>query len=559
MKNNLFINTLNFIKVSFIYIVNKIFSNIWQNLSILFIILLLSPIIAIVISSFNNTSDVWEHLINTKLKLYVINTFILMLGVGLTTLFIGVTTAWIITKYKFFLSNIIEWALLLPAAIPAYLIAYCYTDFLEYGGIVQTEMREIFNWTNSKEYFFPEIRSMGGAILMMSFVLYPYVYFITKAAFKSTPKNLFETAKVLGKSQFFYVAIPMARPAIVAGLSLVLMETISDFGTVEFFAIETITLGIFNVWLGMNNLGAATQLSLISFIFIIIVLGIELTARKNKRFNDTKINNFNLEEVSYKKSFLLSLITLIPVFFGFIIPVSILIDLAINNFTNKSIDELFDISQNTILIATAASFIVIFISLILSITAKYKGGSKFVYFATTAGIGYAFPGIILALGTTFFLAFIQRVFESSFFFFNLDLNVIIIGSYSALIFAYVSRFNAVGYGSLSSGIQRIPPNLIEASRMLGFSFNKSLIKIVLPLIRPSILTGLLLVFVDITKELPMTLLLRPFNFETLSTFIYQYAKEEMLEQCALAALFMVLVGIIPIIILNRVMNKMIKI
>ena len=555
MKNKLLIIVLNFVNFNLISLINKIFSNIWQKFSILLIIILLSPIIAIIISSIVNTSDIWEHLINTKLKIYVSNTLILMLGVGLTTLLIGVTTAWIITRYKFFLSSIIEWALLLPAAIPAYLVAYCYTDFLEYGGILQTEIREIFNWTSSKDYFFPEIRSMGGAILMLSFVLYPYVYFITKIAFRSTPKNLFETARILGKSEFYSVAIPMARPAIIAGLSLVLMETISDFGTVEFFAIETFTLGIFNVWLGMNNLGAAAQLSLISFIFIVVVLGIELTARKNRRFNDTKINNFKLEKISNKKEFLLLLITLTPIVFGFMIPVLILINLAVSNFHNNDINELIKISYNTIFIASVASLLIILISLILSITVKYKGKSKFVFFATTAGIGYAFPGIILALGTTFFLAFVENLFESTFMFFDINLNIVLIGSYSALIFAYISRFNAIGFGSLTSGIIRMPPNLVEASRVLGYKFEKSIFKVVIPIIRPSILTGLLLVFVDITKELPMTLLLRPFNFETLATFVYQYAKEEMLEQCALAALFIVLVGIIPIIVLNKIINK----
>ena len=555
MKNKLLIIVLNFFNFNLISLINKIFSNIWQKFSILLIIILLSPIIAIIISSIVNTSDIWEHLINTKLKIYVSNTLILMLGVGLTTLLIGVTTAWIITRYKFFLSSIIEWALLLPAAIPAYLVAYCYTDFLEYGGILQTEIREIFNWTSSKDYFFPEIRSMGGAILMLSFVLYPYVYFITKIAFRSTPKNLFETARILGKSEFYSVAIPMARPAIIAGLSLVLMETISDFGTVEFFAIETFTLGIFNVWLGMNNLGAAAQLSLISFIFIVVVLGIELTARKNRRFNDTKINNFKLEKISNKKEFLLLLITLTPIVFGFMIPVLILINLAVSNFHNNDINELIKISYNTIFIASVASLLIILISLILSITVKYKGKSKFVFFATTAGIGYAFPGIILALGTTFFLAFVENLFESTFMFFDINLNIVLIGSYSALIFAYISRFNAIGFGSLTSGIIRMPPNLVEASRVLGYKFEKSIFKVVIPIIRPSILTGLLLVFVDITKELPMTLLLRPFNFETLATFVYQYAKEEMLEQCALAALFIVLVGIIPIIVLNKIINK----
>ena len=239
--------------------------------------------------SYQDNIEVWKHLINTKLFSYLLNTSLLMFGVGFFTLLIGVSCAWIISQYDFFLSSIIEWALLLPAAIPAYIVAYCYTDFLEYGGLIQSLIRESFDLQSSRDYFFPEIRSMPGAVLMMSFVLYPYVYFITKVAFNSTPKNLLEFAKIHGKSEFFYVAFPLARPAIIAGLSLVLMETISDFGTVEYLAIETLTLGIFNLWFGMNSLSAASQLSLVAFTFIVVLLGLELSARKRQKFNDTFI------------------------------------------------------------------------------------------------------------------------------------------------------------------------------------------------------------------------------------------------------------------------------
>ena len=202
------------------------------------------------------------------------------------SLFFGISTAWIIARYNFPFSKIFEWALILPLAIPAYIVAYCYTDLLDYSGFIQTLIRDIFKFKSSSEYFFPEIRSMGGAIFVMSFVLYPYIYLISKLSFLSTPISLYELAAIHGKSKFFQVALPMSRPAIVAGLSLVLMETISDFGTVEFFAVETLTLGIFNLWLGMNNLPAASQVALVSFTFIIVLLSVELIARKRQRFYD---------------------------------------------------------------------------------------------------------------------------------------------------------------------------------------------------------------------------------------------------------------------------------
>ena len=213
-----------------------------------------------------------------------------MLGVGLTTFIIGVSLAWLICRYDFFMKNIIEWALLLPLALPSYIVAYCYTDFLEYSGFLQTVLRNILGFNSPNEYYFPEIRSLGGAIFVISFVLYPYVYLITKVAFKSTPASLLELAEINGKKPFYSVALPLARPAIIAGLSLVLMETISDFGTVDFFAVETITLGIFNLWLGMNNLAAASQLAMVGFTFILVLFALELSARKKQRFNDTKIN-----------------------------------------------------------------------------------------------------------------------------------------------------------------------------------------------------------------------------------------------------------------------------
>ena len=530
--------------------------NFWKNISYILIILLLTPIVMLILSSFQNNVDTWLHLFDTKLSIYFYNTFFLILGVGILSTIVGVSCAWIVAKYKFFLSNFVEWALLLPAAIPAYIVAYCYTDFLEYGGIIQTALRETFKWQSAREYFFPEIRSMTGAILILSFALYPYIYFITKVAFTSTPKNLFNVAKIHGKSEFLYVALPMARPAIIAGLSLVLMETISDFGTVEFLAVETVTLGIFNLWLGMNNLSAASQLSFLAFTFIVVLLGVELSARKNQKFNNPQASSFEnkIEEISYNKSLLLFFICLLPILFGFIIPVLILINLSMQSFDHSNFYYFIDISLNSISISLFGAFLTILFSFIVVVAVKYHGGKKFSFFATIAGSGYAFPGVILALGTTFFLSFIQNNINELFLNFNLNWNLTLIGTFTALLYTYICRFNAIGIGYINSGIQRVSPNLLEAGMLQGVSFDKSLFKIIFPLIRPSILTGFLIVFVDIFKELPVTLLLRPFNFETLATYVYQYAKEEMLEQCALAALLIILIGTIPVFILNKTIN-----
>ena len=530
--------------------------NFWRDSSYILIILLLTPIVMLILSSFQNNVETWLHLFNTKLSIYFYNTFFLILGVGISSVTIGVSCAWIVAKYKFFLSNFVEWALLLPAAIPAYIVAYCYTDFLEYGGIIQTTLREVFNWQSSQEYIFPEIRSIQGAILILSFALYPYIYFITKVAFTSTPKNLFDVAKIHGKSEFLYVALPMARPAIIAGLSLVLMETISDFGTVEFLAVETVTLGIFNLWLGMNNFSAASQLSFLAFTFIIVLLGIEFSARKKQKFNNPQSSSFErkIEEISFNKSLILFFICLLPILFGFIIPVLILINLSIQSFDQNNLYSFIEISLNSIYVSFFGAFLTILFSFIIVVAVKYHGGKRFTFLATIAGSGYAFPGVILALATTFFLSLIQNNINQLFINFNLNWNFTLIGTFTALFYTYICRFNAIGIGYINSGMQRISPNLLEAGRLQGVSFEKSLFEIIFPLIRPSILIGFLIVFVDIFKELPVTLLLRPFNFETLATFVYQYAKEEMLEQCALAALLIILIGTIPVFILNKTIN-----
>ena len=537
-------------------LLNQILNSHLKIISIIIIFLLLSPVISIIISSFQNTYDLWLHLINSRLKYYLYNTFMLMLGVCLTTFVIGVSLAWLVCRYNFYMKNIIEWALLLPLALPSYIVAYCYTDFFEYSGVVQTILRDLFNFSSPSDYYFPEIRSLGGAVFVISFVLYPYVYLITKVAFKSTPSSLIEFAEISGKNIFYFVSLPLAKPAIVAGLSLVLMETVSDFGTVDFFAVETITLGIFNLWLGMNNLASASQLALVGFTFVVVLLALELYARKRQKFNDPKFNthNFFNVQVSKSKNIIIFSICIIPILFGFLIPVLILIENSLNYFHLENFHQLFTIAQNSFFISFTTATIIILLSLILTLSIKYQNFKGFNFLSTIAGIGYAFPGIIIALGTLFFISFIEKFINLSLEIFSIDLNLILIGSYFLLIFAYVSRFNAVSFGAINSGINRLPPNLLEASRSLGNPFWYSFWKVILPLLRPSILTAFILAFVDIIKELPITLLLRPFNFETLATYVYQYANDEMLERASSAALLIVIIGLLPILFINKIMN-----
>ena len=526
-------------------------------LCIAIIFLLLSPIISIIFSSFENTFSLWEHLFKTRLKFYLYNTFILMLGVGFTTFFIGVSLAWLICKYDFFMKNVIEWALLLPLALPSYIVAYCYTDFFEYSGFLQTSIRELFNFNSPNDYFFPEIRSLGGAIFVISFVLYPYIYLITKVAFKSTPSSLFELAELNGKNQFYYVALPLAKPAIIAGLSLVLMETVSDFGTVDFFAVETITLGIFNLWLGMNNLAGASQLALIGFFFIMILLAFELSARKKQKFNDTKIRGYNglNQKISIHHNIFIFFICIIPIIFGFIIPVLILFENSISYFDIQNLHNLILITKNSFFISFVATVIIILTTILLTIGLKFQGFKGLSFLSTIAGIGYAFPGVILALGSLFFVSSLETSINALLLFLDINQNLVLIGSFYILIFTYVCRFNAVAFGAINSGINRLPPNMVEASLTLGNSFWYSLKKVLFPIIKPSILTAAILTFVDIVKELPITLLLRPLNFETLATYVYQFASDEMLGRASAAALIIVLIGLIPILFINNLMSK----
>jgi iron(III) transport system permease protein len=524
----------------------------WNNSSIfasLIALLIIAPVFAIFYSAFLGDTSLWPHLFSTVLPRYISNTIILMLGVGLLSTLLGVSTAWVVTRYNFFGKKFFQWALLLPAAVPAYIIAYTYTDFLEYAGPVQKILRGFFNYQNSSEYWFPEIRSMEGAIFVMSFVLYPYVYMTTRASFLTVPISFFQTSLIYGRSSFFSVALPLARPGIIAGVALVLMETISDFGTVEYFALETLTLGVFNVWLGMNSLSGASQISSVLFVFVVVLLTIEYLARRRQRYHEKSSGQNMVESVSssqFQKT-ICFFICLIPIVIGFVIPVSILLNFILSGFSIINFTEIFHTSFFSIILAFSGAFFVMLASVFLIIISNYRSNNFQKVLIFLASCGYALPGTILAVGMVIFLGWINK-------YLNLQLSYIA-GGFIILIFAYVVRFLAVGNASIRSGILQIHPNAMDASLTMGAGFFRGVKIIIMPLIFSNILIGGILVFVDILKELPITLLLRPFNFETLATYVYQYASDELLQESSFAALIIVVVGLGPIIFLNSALQR----
>jgi len=526
----------------------------WSAATVILCCFLLGPVAALLLAAFGDSGGLWGHLVDTVLATYVTNTLLLIGGVGSVAMVFGVSSAWVISRYDFAGRDMLEWMLLLPAAIPAYIIAYCYTDFFEYAGPVQSALRAAFGWQSPRDYFFPEIRSVGGAVLVMASVLYPYIYMVTRIAFRLTPASLFEIALVHNKSQFWHVGLPLARPAIVAGLALVMMEVVSDFGTVEYFAVQTITLGIFNVWLGMNNLVAAAQISSVGFLFILGLLGLELYARSRQQYVSTSRAQNSLAPLptSTGGACVCWALCLIPLSFGFFIPLGVLLRFVLRGDVMADFLAIQPVVVNTMLVAIAAAFFIMLIASVIVLTAAFRAGPKLRKLALMSSTGYAFPGTILAIGVLVYAGYIDHLLRlisggwiSSF----------LIASMGLLMLAYLVRFQAVGYGAMLSGVRRLPENLMSASRVLGHGYGASLRQVILPLLKSSFLAGLMLVFVDIMKELPMTLLLRPFDFETLATHTYQFAKDEMLEQAALPALMIVLTGLIPVILMSAMLRR----
>ncbi|MBS1269701.1 MAG: Sulfate transport system permease protein CysW [Gammaproteobacteria bacterium] len=502
----------------------------------------------------------WDHLVETVLADYVLNSLSLMLGVAGGTLSIGVITAWLVTQFSFPGRRIFIWLLLLPLAMPAYIIAYTYTGILDYAGPVQTVLRDAFGW-GLDDYWFPRIRSLGGAMVMLSLVLYPYVYLIARSAFLEQSPSLTDASRLLGTGplrRFFKISLPMARPAIIAGLSLALMETLADFGTVQYFGVPVFTTGIFRVWFGLGDSTAAAQLSalLMTFVFVLIVL--ERWSRRRARYHHVGLRSrpIQLTPLRGTKAVIAVTACLLPPMLGFLVPT-----LQLGYWAVLTAPEMIDtafvkLAIHSFGLALAAAFIAVTIALIVSYGKRLARTPLPGLAARVAGMGYAVPGTVIAVGVMIPFAWMDRTLDAWLHdVFGVSTGLLLSGTLFTLLFAYTVRFLAVSLQTLEAGLSKITTHTDDAARSLGYKPMEILTRIHIPCINGALLTAILIVFVDVLKELPATLILRPFNFNTLAVRTYELASDERLADASMSAIAIVLVGILPILVLSRAIGR----
>ena len=519
------------------------------------------PLAAIAYRAMDLTDDTWSHLAATVLPVYVSNTLWLLLGVGAGVVVIGSSTAWLVTMYRFPGRRILSWALLLPLAVPGYVLAFVVTDQLEYAGPVQGALREAFGWTSARDYWFPEIRSLGGAALVLSLVLYPYVYLLARAAFIEQCFCLFEASRTLGRGparSFLAVALPMARPGVAVGTALALMETLNEFGTVDFFAVPTFTAGIFDVWLNMDSPAGASQLAIALVVFTLALLAVERRARRRGRVHATTTQVRRLPEYPLSRGAGAAAFAwcALPVLLGFGLPAAVLAGYAIEFHEAALAREYLAFAGNSLRLALAAAVATTALGLVLAYGVRLSRRPGMRGLAEAATVGYAVPGAVLAIGLLYpFGAFdnaVDALFRAHF---GVSTGLLLSGTVAGLVLGYSARFLSLSYRTLDAGLERITPSMDGASRTLGSGPGAALRRVHLPLVRPSLLVAALLVFVDTMKELPLTLLMRPFDYETLATFVYQLASDELLEECALGALTIVAAGILPVAVISRIITR----
>ncbi len=534
---------------------------IWTILVILIAAVIATPILFVASSIFTFQGDVWSHLATTVLPGYITNSFYLMLGVGTGVFIIGVGTAWLVTACSFPGSKILQWALLLPMAAPAYLLAYTYTDLLEYFGPVQTGLRAIFGWSSAQDYWFPNIRSLWGAIAMLVLVLYPYVYLLTRVAFLAQSARTIEASRSLGCNpwrSFFTVALPLARPAIISGIALILMETLSDFGTVEYFGVSTFTTGIYRTWFGRDQRVAAAQLAAVLMVFVLVLIILENYSRGQSRYYQTA-NNYQ-QPPQYPLSGLVAILAglacLLPFTLGFLVPGGRLVYLTLE-YAEETLDNKFwQLAQHSFILASITAVIAVVIALLMVYGQRLSPSFFMGLGVRVAAMGYAIPGSVIAVGVMIPMGRLDNAIDSYMSAtFGIKTGLLLSGTITALILAYLVRFLAVSFNTVSSSLTQITPNLDDAARSLGHGAGSTLVRVHAPLMVPGLLTAAMLVFVDVMKELPATLVIRPFNFDTLAVRVYQYASDERLIEASAPALVIVLVGIIPVIFLSWKINN----
>ncbi len=531
--------------------------NIWLIFSLVATFLVILPISSIWYAALDVDSRVWNHIYKYLFLGFSINTLILVLGVALLTTILGVTAAWLIAFENFYFRKILSYLLIFPIAIPPYAVAYCYADITDKGGLLSNFM-ELVN-ISQFDIFVPSVRSITGVIFVLSITLFPYVYLITRYSFEFNSRKIIEAATNLGisnKKLFFKCSLPLARPAIIAGLALVIMETMSDFGVVHYLGVDSLSVGIYKSWFGLGDFNSSARLATILFIFAFFTLFLENLLRNKKEekyFSYSK--DFSEINTYRKKSLTAFLIILFLTSITLFIPIMWLISNAFSAiFENITILGLFlKESLNSIMLALSGSILIIIIAAIICFTQRIYGG-PLNFFLNMAKVGYASPGIVIAIGVITPIMYFDRAINKLFLNFNYDVGLIVSGSLFVLVFAYLTRFLAVAFNPIEAAYQKVNRKIDSAASNLGANNNTLFFKIHIPMLASSFLIGFLLVFIDILKELPATLILRPFNFNTLSILTFEYASSEQLQMAAIPALIITILAIIPLTLVHLILK-----
>ncbi|MFZ3172434.1 MAG: iron ABC transporter permease [Carboxydocellales bacterium] len=537
----------------------KVSLNIWSVLSLIFILILILPNINILLNVFNESNANWVHIKTYLLKEYITNTIILVFFTGILSAVIGTGLAWLVSVYDFPLRSFLKWGLILPFAIPPYIAAYTYKGMLGYTGVLQVFLRENLGIKIDQKWV--DIMSLEGAILIFVFFLYPYVYAISRSFLEKQSASLIENARLLGRSPFvifWRVVLPLSRAAIIGGVSLVILEVLNDYGVVNYFGVTTFSTAIFRTWFALGDLDSAIKLAGLLMIIVFSVLLLEKLTRGRKKysFTTTKVRPISRIKLTGWEAALAFTFAFGVFSLGFLIPTLQLIHWAFLTYATILNASFFTLVLNSVLVALVASILIMLIAVIIANYARISDGIWGKIYARMAVIGYSIPGAIIGIGVIVFFVGIDRALYPVYQFFNPNtIKLVLSTSIIMLIFAYTIRFIAIGFNSVEAGFEKVGRKFFEASRTLGFSPTKTFLKVDLWMIKPAMFSGFILAFVDIMKELPLALILRPFNFDTLATKAYQYANDEMIHEASIASLLIILISFASIWFFQLVIEK----
>ncbi|WP_407331424.1 ABC transporter permease [Enterovibrio sp. 27052020O] len=524
-------------------------------------LLLVLPILAIFYTAIGESDQVFGHLMSTVMGTYTLNTALLVVGTVSLSLLMGIPSAWLMANYSIPGDRWLQWALVLPLAMPGYIVGYIYTDWFDFAGPIQMFLRDITGWTTAAQYWFPDLRTLPGACFVLALVLHPYIYLLARAAFMEQSLTLTQSARLMGCSpiqSFFRISLPLARPAIAVGASLVAMEALGDFGTVSYFAVSTLTTAVYDTWLGYSNLNAAAKISAMMLVVIFLLISAERYSRRKQKLFSQNVSPDKIAKTPLRGTYkFLATIWCWGLFvIAFMAPLAQLVIYAWDYHASSSIQDFAQYSANSLYVSTIAAAAALVIALMVNFYRRLAGSAASNIPLRMASLGYAVPGTVLAIGVLIFLTSADHLIN--------DIakamewgrpGLLFSGTMFALLMAFVVRFSAVAIGSVESSLAKVSPSLDMAARTMGCNVGGMIKRVHLPLIRRGCLIAMLLVFIESMKELNAALLLRPFNFETLATYVFNYASDEHLEYAALPAVLLVLVGLIPLIMINRSLEQ----